>query len=128
MNETPAGNWKDFFKNEGELEVFLKEVEDGENISPHLALFVSFVKLLEFTQERFNQLTKRHLDFYYKNILLIEKLPATADKVHIIFELAKNSLVEKIAENTELDAGKDANGNKLIYKTTEELIANKIWL
>ncbi|MCK5730573.1 MAG: hypothetical protein KAH68_05835, partial [Draconibacterium sp.] len=80
----------------------------------------------EFTQKRFNNLTKRHLDFYYKNILQIEKLPATPDKVHVIFELAKMSLSEKIAENTKLDGGKDSNGKKLIYKITEELIANKI--
>lgn len=124
--ENPSGNWKDFFKNNKELETFLLNVDDGKNITPHLALFVSFVKLLEFTQNRFNNLTKRHLDFYYKNILQIEKQPATADKVHIIFELAKNSLSEKISKDTGLDAGKDFNGKKLIYKTTNELIANKI--
>jgi len=125
-SEEPSGNWNDFFKNNNELEAFLKEVEKGKSITPHLALFVSFVKLLEFTKDRFNRLTKRHLDFYYKNILLIDKMPATADKVHMIFELAKNSLAEKISEDTELDAGKDTLGNKLIYKTKEELIANKI--
>ncbi|NQU52329.1 MAG: baseplate J/gp47 family protein [Bacteroidetes bacterium] len=124
--ETPSGNWKAFFKNSNELMSFLENVAEGKNITPHLALFVSFVKLLEFTQKRFNKLTKRHLDFYYKNILQIEKLSATADKVHVIFELAKNSLDEQIARGTGLDAGKDSTGKKLIYKTTEELIANKI--
>jgi hypothetical protein len=124
--ETPAGDWQDFFKNDKELEAFLKNVDEGKDITPHLALFVSFVKLLELSQQRFNKLTKRHLDFYYKNILLIDKLTPTSDKVHIIFELAKNSVVEKIGKGVQLDAGKDSNGNKLIYKTTEELIANKI--
>ncbi len=125
-SEVSAGDWTDFFKSKDEIEDFADSVKDGKNITPHLALFVSFVKLLEFTQKRFNKLTKRHLDFYYKNILQIEKLPATPDKVHIIFELAKMSLNEKIGENTGLDGGKDSNGKKLIYNTTEELIANKI--
>jgi hypothetical protein len=124
-SETPAGDWTDFFKSKSELETFLVEVEKGENITPHLALFVSFLKLLELTQKRFNKLTKRHLDFYFKEILKIEKLPATSDKVHVIFELAKNCSTAKIAENTLLDGGKDSNGQKLHYKTTDELIANK---
>ena len=125
-SEVSAGDWTDFFKNKDEIKSFADSVKDGKNITPHLALFVCFVKLLEFTQKRFNKLTKRHLDFYYNNILQIEKLPATPDKVHIIFELAKMSLSEKIGKNTGLDGGKDSNGKKLIYNTTEELIANKI--
>jgi hypothetical protein len=121
----PAGTWEFFFKNETELEDFLKRVGVEKNITPHLALFVCFVWLLEFSKKRFNLLTKRHLDFYYSQILKIEKLPATPDKVHILFELAKKVTEEKIGEGTELDGGKDANGQKRIYKTTEELIANK---
>ncbi|MCA1761330.1 MAG: hypothetical protein LC658_16290, partial [Bacteroidales bacterium] len=123
--EDPSGNWEFFFKNEIELEDFLKRVGVEKNITPHLALFISFVWLLEFSKKRFNRLTKRHLDFYYREILKIEKLPATPDKVHILFELAKKVTEEKIAEATELDGGKDASGQKRIYKTTEELIANK---
>jgi hypothetical protein len=123
--EEPSGNWEFFFKNETELEDLLKRVGVEKNITPHLALFICFVWLLEFSKKRFNRLTKRHLDFYYREILKIEKLPATPDKVHILFELAKKVTEEKIDEGTELDGGKDANGQKRIYKTTEELIANK---
>ncbi len=123
--EEPSGNWEFFFKNEIELEDFLKRVGVEKNITPHLALFICFVWLLEFSKKRFNRLTKRHLDFYYREILKIEKLPATPDKVHILFELAKKVTEAKIGEGTELDGGKDANGQKRIYKTTEELVANK---
>jgi hypothetical protein len=123
--ENPADNWQDFFIGDPDLEDFLQLVETGGNVTPHLALFVCFVKLLEFSKNRFNKLTKRHLDFYYRQILQIEKLPATPDKVHIIFELAKNSVDAKIDEETELDGGKDAIGKKRVYKTSEELIANR---
>lgn len=129
-----SGNWQDFFTPEKGMEDFLKAFDldentilpESKNITPHLALFISFLKLLENSQNRFNQLTKKHLDFYYSQILDIQKLPATPDKVHLIFELAKNVLDAKIAENTELDGGKDALGKKLIYQTSEELIANQI--
>ena len=124
-SETSIGNWQDFFKSNTELETFLKSVENEHKITPHLTLFVSFVYLLEFTKKRFNGLSKRHLDFYYQKILQIEKLPATPDKVHVIFELAKNSVNEKIAINTELNGEKDLAGKKRIYKTTEEFIVNQ---
>ena len=129
-----SGNWQDFFTADKALEDFLKafdldenvNLSESKNITPHLALFISFIKLLETSQNRFNQMTKKHLDFYYSQILDIQKLPATPDQVHLIFELAKNVLDAKISENTELDGGKDAIGKKLIYQTSEELIANQI--
>jgi hypothetical protein len=103
----------------------LSQVTIDSDLTPHMTLFVCFLRLLELSKKRFNLITKKHLDFFYKDILQIEKLPAQADKVHVIFELAKKSVEERIAAQTELDAGKDASGKKLIYKTTEELIANK---
>ena len=124
-DKVPVGNWQSFFKSEAEIGSFLNEVEKGQNITPHLALFVAFIKLLEISKRRFNRLSKRHLDFYYRQILKIKKQDSTPDKVHAIFELARNAVAEKVAKETELDAGKDADGKKLIYKTTDELVANQ---
>ncbi len=123
--EEPEGNWELFFKKESEIKDFLEEVETESNITPHLALFVCFVRLLEFSKNRFNKLTKRHLDFYYGEILKIEKLPATSDKVYILYELAKKVTEERISTDTLLDGGKDANGQKRFYKTMDELVVNR---
>lgn len=131
-DKTPAGDWTKFFVDNDNLQEFVKKVqtllekkEPEGDINPHLALYVSFIKLLELSQKHFNQLTKKHLDFYYQKILQIEKLPATPDKVHVIFELAKNAVSKAIQEGTELDGDKDKNGTKRIYKTERELVANK---
>lgn len=132
-DKKPAGNWTAFFETDTALSEVLKKLVDDEafkdvdpkTITPHLALFISFLKLMEMSRERFNGLLKRHLDFYYADILQIQKLPATPDKVHVIFELAKNSLDAFIQEGSKLDAGKDADGKKRTYKTTENLVANK---
>ncbi|MEZ0130668.1 phage baseplate protein, partial [Flavobacterium sp. LBUM151] len=142
-SENPAGDWQEIFDHFGipqdipnrkdkpysilkqNISKILRDIQFDGTLTPHMTLFVCFLKLLELSKTRFNLITKKHLDFFYKDILQIEKLPAKADKVHVIFELAKKSIEERIAPQTELDAGKDAAGNKLIYKTTEELIANK---
>lgn len=133
-SENKSGNWQDFFNTDKNLQDFLKAFDadtetilsESKNITPHLALFISFLTLLKISQKRFNNLTKKHLDFYYSQILNIQKLPATPDKVHVIFELAKNILDTKIDQNTELDGGKDESGKKRIYRTTEELVTNQI--
>ncbi|MDD3076740.1 MAG: baseplate J/gp47 family protein [Proteiniphilum sp.] len=122
----PSGDWQEFFQKDEDIETFLRSVEEGGSIKPHLALYVAFIQLLEFTKSRFNTLTRRHLDFYYQHILQIEKLPPTVDKVHVLFELAKNCVDAQIADGTQLDGGKDGKGQKRIYETDGELIANQV--
>ena len=125
LENKPDGNWEDFFVADSEVKSLLENAESNQSLNPHLALFVCFLKLLDFSKKHFNQLTQRHLDFYYREILKIDKRTPVSDQVHVIFELAKNTVQEKIDSATALDAGKDALGKKLVYKTTEELIANK---
>ncbi len=122
----PAGDWQEFFQKDEDIETFLQSVGEGGGIKPHLALYIAFIRLLEFSKSRFNRLTSRHLDFYYQHILQIEKLPPTPDKVHVLFELAKNCVATQIGDDTQLDGGKDDKGQKRIYKTDGELIANQI--
>lgn len=124
-DDSIKGNWQDFFIQKEELSNFLKKVEMGGDITPHLALFVTFIKLLDSTKSHFNRLTKRHLDFYYQKVLKLEKHSATPDTVHVLFELAKNAIAEKVDKSASLDAGKDSDGKKLVYSTTDELVANR---
>lgn len=119
------GNWQDFFVEKTAIKQFLDNLENEADLSPQLTLFVCFLRLLGISKKHFNHITQRHLDFYYQEILKIEKQEAIPDQVHILFELAKNISQERIAPDTALDAGKDKSGNKLIYTTQDELIANK---
>lgn len=142
-NTTPQGNWGNFFLGDDtgdavprresveyksmkkEVTELMSQFEQDGNLTPHLTLFVCFLKLLDFSKKAFNNLTKRHLDFYYNEILQIEKNNAKSDKAYVIFELAKKAIQEKIPNGTLLDGDKDANGKKRVYKTNEELIANQ---
>lgn len=146
-SDTTVGNWQDFFRDFGledstipsresnEIRAYQRQKEnitkvintykENGNLTPHLTLFVTFLQLLEHSKNRFNALTKRHLDFYYKNILQVDKRAATPDNVHVIFELAKKSVQEQIVVNTALNAKQDDNGTQLIYNTNNPLIANQ---
>lgn len=142
-NTAPQGNWGNFFLGDDtddtiprresveyksmkkQVADLMSQFEQDSNLTPHLTLFVCFLKLLDFSKKAFNNLTKRHLDFYYNEILQIEKNDAKSDKVYVIFELAKKALQEKIPSGTLLDGDKDANGKKRVYKTGDDLIANQ---
>lgn len=121
----PSGNWESFFVEKDKIKNFLAEAETSNGLSPHLSLFVCFLKLLEISKTHFNALTKRHLDFYYEEILQINKKAPVADSVHLIFELAKSFSESKVDEHTLLEAGKDALGKRIQYATDKEVVANK---
>ncbi|MBD8489283.1 baseplate J/gp47 family protein [Echinicola sp. CAU 1574] len=143
-DQIPSGNWQDFFNHFGiasstipkridpsykslkeSISTTLSDLESESAVTPHMTLFICFLRLLELSKDRLNGLTKKHLDFYYQEVLQISKLEPVADQVHVIFEIAKKSVDEKIEVNTSLDGGKDGFGQKRIYKTKQELIANK---
>ncbi|PKH50313.1 phage baseplate protein [Tenacibaculum sp. Bg11-29] len=124
-SEVPFRGTREYGKLKEDIAKTLNDFTKEAKLSPHLTLFVCFLKLLEFSKERFNKLTKRHLDFYYKEILQVDKKEAIPDQAHVIFELAKKITNQQIKEDTLLDAKKDALGKPLNYKTNEELIVNK---
>ncbi|MCR9173197.1 MAG: baseplate J/gp47 family protein [bacterium] len=122
---TPNGDWQDFFTKDEDIAALIASLEEADNLTPHLTLFICFLKLLELPNDRMNDLTKRHLDYYYKEILQIEKLPATYDKVHLLFELSKNFSSHLFQKGLEFNGGKDANGKLRVYELIEEFAANK---
>lgn len=143
-SNTPSGNWQSFFDNfklNGENPTFkerfefarlkkdittlIEDYKTEANLTPHLTLFISFLLLLEKSKERYNNLTKKHLDFYFNEILKLNKQDATPDKVYMIFELAKNATQQNIEAKTAFDGGKDASGKSRTYYSNDELIANK---
>jgi hypothetical protein len=59
---------------------FDEEIEGTDKHLPHIGLLLTFFKLFQFTQEQINSMTKRHLDYYYKDLLNQE--PRKIDKSH----------------------------------------------
>jgi len=108
--------WEEFFEN---------EVSSERTTDPHYALFLAFLRLFKIAQDDLNQITRKHLDFYYRDVLQLKEKKATADQAFIIFELAKHVQQHLISEDTRLKGGKDDSGNELIYETNSDIVLNK---
>lgn len=140
-SDHPQGDWAQFFiEDKDAITAFLAQAQlkiknaqldfpDSSiqsDIEPHLALFMCFILLLQHSKDALNLFTGRHLDFYYKQVLQLRNRPEVPDKVHVIFELARNLQLFGLPAGTTLDAGKD-NSTKplpLVYQTNSELAVN----
>jgi len=125
-----VGDWRPFFssledENSGEIlaaQKLQQLLDNKRDWPPHVALFIVFLKLYQILQEDINELPIRHLRHYYENELGLKRRKAQRDAVHVIFELAKNAAPTLLKTGTELDGGKDALGNPLIYTTTSDIV------
>ena len=130
-SNVPDGDWQEFFQLTTEswetfsLEDYLEKLKVYRDTKPHWALFFSFLYLLKIAQDDLNTITKRHLDFYYRDVLQLKENPAVADQVTIIFKLAKHVSEHLIKKGTVLKAGKDASGVELFYKVEKDVVINK---
>lgn len=127
------GNWSAFLAGDPDdmiaylqnPEIFEEEPEKKALYArPHLVLFLTFLKLLQPVRAQMNQLTQRHLEFYYETALKLTKKSAIPDLVHVIPELLPQSSETLIPAGTTLSAGPDSTGIEQIYKTEEDLVVN----
>ena len=110
----------------GEGPAFLEDtLANYPRHQPHAALFLAFLELFGHARESLNVLTSRHLDFYYREVLRLTPRPAIADRVHVIFELAKSFERFRLPQDTALSAGKDATGVPLVFGLDAELVVNR---
>lgn len=104
---------------------FIASLENYAAHKPHVALFLSFLKLQDEFKDQYNSLLEKHLDFYYKDVLKIKNKAYTPAEVHVFFELAKNQSVQLLAKGSRLSAGKDSKGKEVFYEIQEQLVVNR---
>lgn len=101
-------------------------VEEYPYHKAHMGLFITFLELFGHAQNHLNKITDRHLNFFYQEVLKIAPKKAVADKVHLIFQLAKNITEPfKVDEDVEVKAGKDAKGLDLFYGTDDSIVVSQ---
>ncbi len=111
----------DVVRTDDQLQALLASRSDWP---PHLVLFLTFLKLFQNLQGDINQLTQKHLLYYYEKYLGLMRRPAANDAAHVLFEPAPNAPATLLPAGTLLDAGKDALGQPLRYATQNELVVS----
>ena len=91
----------------------------------HNTLLLAFFHLFAYIQTDLNKLTEKHLDFYFRQVLQLQKKTAQADSVYLLVQLAKNKDNHLIKAGTELKASKDNTGKNLIYQVDRDIVANQ---
>ena len=103
------------------------QLENYDKHNPHFTLFLSFLKLLSIAQNDQNNFTKRHLDFYYKEVLKTELQAAKPDFVHLVIEPQKNTIF-LLPKKTMFQAGKNSLGLLKYYEAISDYTINEIKL
>lgn len=119
---TINGTWQDFFNLSSDE---MNSLAEKASLPPHLALWQCFINLYQESQNLGNTITKRHLDFYYGDVLRLRKNAPSPDKAHVVFELKKNTADTLLISGTKLLAGKDNTGKELRYQLSHDLVVNK---
>jgi hypothetical protein len=118
--------WSSFFAGL-DNNVLTGNYNQGE-VTPHLALFIAFIKLFRYLQNDLNGLVSSHLDFFYNNVLGLEQLKPKEDQVYVFPELARNVKRYILPEKTMLLAGKDDAGKDILFSTEKETVISSVRL
>ena len=122
-------DWQAFFESvydgKGLNTENIKEMEANGNMPPHLALLFAFLKLFKREQDYLNTLTRRHLDYNYKDILGFNRATGCAGKEPEFFELNKNAKSALVPKGTILMAGNDENGKFVRRQMVVDFVVNR---
>ena len=137
LTNQPAGDWSAFLGVSdddlrlSDLAAFLtdptKFTPDShpELYRPHLVLFLTYLKLFQAAQSQLNTIGRRHLDFYFTQVLGMAKNPATPDAVSLLLDLAAGVDAVEVPAGSRVSAGPDSLGHELIYSTDRTLVVNR---
>ena len=122
----PDGDWTSFFSlvydGKRVKTELLQHMMDSASVPPHLALMLTFYKLVLVEQENINTLTDRQMSFYFEQVLGFRKHKASEGNVTVFAELNKNTRSARIAKGTIFNAGKDDKGKVITYESVDECV------
>jgi hypothetical protein len=96
-----------------------------KNHPPHLAVLFAFLKLFQYLQGDLNIFTKKHLDFFYKQVLKLKPSEASPDNTHIIFEIQNHLSNYKLQKGLLVKDGKDTNKAEVLFSLDDEIVLTK---
>jgi hypothetical protein len=134
LHDVPDGDWSAFLGPDLAVDDVVTFLRDPDAVPaqtaqqfrrPHVVLLLTFLQLLRHAQQQMNTLTRRHLDFYYQQVLRMGKRPAVPDQVNVLVDLAAGVDRALLPAGTRLQAGTDSLEQPLVYQTDRLLVASR---
>ena len=96
---------------------------------PNNAIYIAFTLLFKTVQDNLNALSKRHLDFYYRDILQQKNSKGLPTKTIVSFDLLSSIDYSLIEKGTELSAGKlFGSETDILFQTEKPIVAYQMEL
>jgi hypothetical protein len=92
---------------------------------PHLGLYITFLRLYDYLRVQINQVTQKHLDFYYRDILHMRPHRESPDQVHVLFEPDLNTHELLLAAGEELLAEVPGIDDPVKYRLLQDIVVTK---
>jgi len=130
LNNQPMGDWQPFLDvlaasgNVPDETTLTRLLLSRKDWSPHITLLIAFLQVYAHAQNDLNQLPASRLNFYYEDVLRLQRRSAIADQVHVLVELAKSAAPTLLTKGTLLKGGKTANGLPLDYALDSDHVFN----
>ncbi|NUN12900.1 MAG: baseplate J/gp47 family protein [Myxococcales bacterium] len=122
---TETDRWGAWFPfQENNVSSWLDGINTGET-RPDMGLLATFCELYHYPQTKLNELTHRHLEFYFRDVLRFTPRSAVPDRAHVVFQLKKGVSSTIISPDLRLSAGKDSTGVERIYKPKHEMVVHQ---
>ena len=127
----PNGNWSIFFNEIYDATtktVKLDRIEalrTSSSLSPHLGLFLAFLRLFQISVDQLNGLTDQHLMLFYEQMLRLKRKAPIPPQVSLIGELAKDVDSLLLPQGTLFKAGKNKFGEERYFLSDQDLVLNQ---
>ena len=105
---------------------FKQEFFRQDEHMPQNAMYIAFVLLYMRVVDKLNNVSQRHLDFYYKDVLQQESKKGTKTRAIVSFDLQPIVSQTIVPKGTLLSAGKILDSKtEILFETTETLVAHQ---
>lgn len=102
-------------------------LKEGE-VSPHISLLLTFHELYKHASGELNNITGRHLDYYYKETLGIKMIKPQPHEAYVNFEIEDGVNQIFLEPNNTLKGGVSPSGADILYSLEKETIISQALL
>lgn len=104
--------------------LFDKSLNNNQNHKAHTGLIFTFFKLFEKVQLDINEISKKHLDLFYKDLLHQKPQDVTPSTLFGVVEINKTVEELNLSSGQLIKVGQYKDGKDILFQTTEDLRLN----